>query len=518
MKLTFRAIQEQILDSITEKGTIVYTNEKNMYIVKSDGTKMKVSDNIFVEDETVMNDLPEKFLDKIYITKNNWRMYTWDGTVFKLLSGGGGSGSGGISETQRETITVTDGLTTLKVPFSFPVGGNLKVYKNGVLLDLDKDYTENASGTIELVVPTVSTDLFTFMLELAGVVRLEPTSYQLSLEYNPDGSVAKEIYTGGVEKTITFEYDSEGNVTRQFVLRDGQTFVTTYNYDSQGNITSVVDEGSQIAVLTAGDGTLQGIKPIAYTLTLVYNPDGSVGKEVYTGDIQKTITYFYTPEGNVDYKEVLESDGSIRKAVYNYVDGRLESIVDEGTELVIVEGSTSTGGGTSYDDTALVERIETIEQNTKKPFIQTDIKGQLVGSTSLKDDVVFMSESINDLIDYQEETQIRQVNKLGVFASQDTPKEISIPIPETVDFRRQPIEVLKFIPASDNVMSTEIDFTEIDSHNFNSDDKIIFNGSIIPKTTYTKDMTNEGIIGSGSRFSVEINKLEFNKIESLGVK
>jgi YD repeat-containing protein len=385
MKLTFRAIQEQILDSITEQGTVIYTNEKNMYIVKSDGTKMKVSDNIFVEDETIMNDLPQKYIDKIYITKNNWRMYTWDGSVFKLLSGGGGSGgTGGISETQRETITVTDGLTSIKVPFSFPIGGNLKVYKNGVLLDLDKDYTESTNA-ISLTVPTVSTDLFTFMLELAGVVKLEPTSYQLTLEYNLDGTVAKEIYTGGVEKTITYEYDTEGNVTKQFVLRDGQTFTTTYNYDAQGNITTVVDEGSQIAVLTSGDGILQGIKPISHTLTLVYNPDGSVGQEVYTGDIQKTITYFYTSDGNIDYKEVLESDGSVRKATYNYIDGKLISIIDEGTDLVIVEGSGS--------QTA---------QTTTKPVTQDDIAGKLVGSTTLTDDIAFLVNTINDLIANQE--------------------------------------------------------------------------------------------------------------------
>jgi hypothetical protein len=384
MKLTFRAIQEQILDSITEAGSVVYTNQQNMYIVKGDGTKMKVSDNIFVEDETVLNDLPDKFLDKVYITKNNWKMYTWDGTVFKLLSGGGGSGGGsGISETQRESVSVIEGQTSIKSPFSFPMGGSLKVYKNGVLLDLDKDYTEVDSDYISVTVPTLSTDVFTFMVEISGVVKLEPTAYRMELEYNPDGSVAKEIYTGGTNKVVTYEYDLDGNVTKKLVERDSQTFITIYNYDTNGNIVSIDDEGTEIAVLTSGSGLLKGIKPIYYHLDLVYNTEGAVDKEVYTGDINKTVAYFYTAEGNVDYKEVTDDEGQVKRAVYNYdTNGVLVSIDDEGTEIVIVEGSGS--------------------QTQSAPVTQDDIKGKLVGSATLTDDIAFLVNTINDLIANQE--------------------------------------------------------------------------------------------------------------------
>jgi YD repeat-containing protein len=402
MKLTFRAIQEQILDSITEKGTIVYTNEKNMYIVRSDGTKMKVSDNIFVEDESVLNDLPQKFTDKIYITKNNWKMYTWDGTVFKLLSGGGGSGGGigGISETQRETISVSEGQTSIKSPFSFPMGGSLKVYKNGVLLDLNKDYTETNSDYIEVMTPTSSTDLFTFMLELSGVIKLEPTSYRKELEYNTDGKVTKETYTGGVNKVINYEYDTKGNVTKQTTVRDGQNFVTTYNYDANGNITSVDDGGSEIAVLSTSSGTLKGIKPITYHLELVYNSDGSIGKEIYTGDINKTASYFYYPDGRINYKEVLDSEGQTRKATYNYdTDGNIVSIDDEGTDLITVEGSGSQ------------------TQSSPVTVTQDDIKGKLVGSLTLTDDIAFLVNTINDLIANQELLE----NEIETLKNQNNP-------------------------------------------------------------------------------------------------
>jgi hypothetical protein len=422
MNISFRAINEDILDSITKTGTVVFTNEKNLYIVKSDGSKLKITDNIFVSDETELESV-DKFPNKIYITKNNWRMYTWDGESFKLLSGGGtsGGGVGGVTETIRETVTVENGQTIIKVPFSFPTGGSLKVYRNGVLQDLDRDYIELNSTEIEMISPLEETDLITFMIESGGTITLQPTTYNLEIIYNPDGSVQKEIYTGGVEKVVEYVYDEiTKQVIEKIVTRGENITKSIFNYDENGKIISIDDYGTEIAVLTSPDGLLEGVKPFSYHLEIVYNPDGSVQKEIYTGDINRTVSYTYDIEGNV-LEKVVNENGHIKKAYYNYdSEGNITSIVDEGTDLVVVEGmigGSFSGSYESYDDTELRNKINELENNKNsmenrikeveskinEQIKQDKIEGQLTDSPTLKTDIQMLTQIVNDLIDNQEE-------------------------------------------------------------------------------------------------------------------
>jgi hypothetical protein len=73
-----------------------------------------------------------------------------------------------------------------------------------------------------------------------------------------------------------------------------------------------------------------------------------VYQEIYTGDINKTVTYTRNNNGDVIKKEVLE-DGVVKTAQYIYDEFRkLINIVDTGTEpvAVVFHGETTGGSGT----------------------------------------------------------------------------------------------------------------------------------------------------------------------------
>jgi hypothetical protein len=408
LKISFRATHESILDTITKSGSIVFTDEKNLYIVNSDSTKTKITDTIFVDDEYELLNMT-KYINKIYIAKNSWKMYAWDGTNIQLLSGGGGANSNGI-ETVRESITVVDGQTLIRTPFSYPLGGKLKVYKNGVLLDLNVDYTEVDSLHILVNEPALSTDLFTFIIEVSGIIKLEPVTYQLDLTYYPDGNVHTETFTGGVNKVVTYNYNEFGNTIEKIVERNnGVVGTATYEYDTDDinqKLIRVNDAETQIAVFNNGVEVIKGVKPFSYELELVYNSGGYIEQEIYTGDINKTITYTYGDRWNMMEKSV-EEDGFITKATYQYDDeDNLIRVIDEGTEMVIVEEPIPdefTNQG--YDDTELRQRIQAVEDKIEAQILQEKVVGQLQGSVTLKDDILLISEIINDIITNEEETR-----------------------------------------------------------------------------------------------------------------
>lgn len=270
MNLKFRAINEKFIDSITGTGTVVYTNEKNMYLVKSDNSKMKITDVIFIETDEDIENIEGKYLNKVYIAKNNQRMYTWNGTEFLLLSGGGGAG-GSVGST-RETVQTAEGQTSIEVPFKYTLGNILKVFKNGVLLDFS-EYSEVDNTHINVITPCKSTDKFTFVMEVAGnVLDIKAKPYYSELVYNEQGNIQKEIYTGQIEKTIEYIYDTNGNIKEKVVEKNGKKLKATYNYDEQGNLKSIYDEGTEILVIDSasvqGGGMTEEMEEIIKSLQL----------------------------------------------------------------------------------------------------------------------------------------------------------------------------------------------------------------------------------------------------------
>jgi YD repeat-containing protein len=174
-------------------------------------------------------------------------------------------------------------------------------------------------------------------------------AHNVQLLYDTENRVIKEIYTGNINKVIDYEYDANSNITKKTVTMDNVIKTANYNYTSDGRILEIVDDGTDIP--------LDGTRARAFNCKYVYDSHDLVYQEIYTGDINKTVTYTRNGYGDVIVKEVLE-DGVTKKAQYVY-DGfrKLINIVDDGTEpvAVVFHGEVSGGSGgttnppTTYD-------------------------------------------------------------------------------------------------------------------------------------------------------------------------
>lgn len=85
---------------------------------------------------------------------------------------------------------------------------------------------------------------------------------------------------------------------------------------------------------------------------------------------------------------------------------------------------------------------------------------------------------------------LSQATKLGVTAG----KTIELEIDKTEDFNKMPIEVLKFVPGQDNVISTLIEFNNADEYDFEPQTYVGFDTTMHLKTNYTRDMNDDGLL------------------------
>lgn len=138
--------------------------------------------------------------------------------------------------------------------------------------------------------------------------------------------------------------------------------------------------------------------------------------------------------------------------------------------------------------------------------------GKVLKVNSTEDGVEFAVDSGGSVSD-----TVSQVTKLGVMASIDTPYNVAITIPQTTDFKRRPLEVLQFIAGTQNVITTETAFDNADNTDFQTDDQLVFDGTMHLKTSYSDAMTDSGTLGVGKKFSVNLDLNKFKKIEKLRI-
>lgn len=162
-----------------------------------------------------------------------------------------------------------------------------------------------------------------------------------------NGKVIREEYTGNINKTIHYEYDSNDNISKKTVVQDNIIKTANYIYDTNGMLIRIEDDGTDIPI----DGT-RGAK---YTLNIEYDSKGFILKETFSGDKNKIIDYERNSFGDVIKKTVTEN-GEVKVAKYIYdLDRKLIGVEDTGTESVAVVfpnidcGCQGGSGGSSSD-------------------------------------------------------------------------------------------------------------------------------------------------------------------------
>lgn len=117
----------------------------------------------------------------------------------------------------------------------------------------------------------------------------------------------------------------------------------------------------------------------------------------------------------------------------------------------------------------------------------------------------------------QSSVEIKQVTKLGVVASPESPYTVDLPISQTMSFNRMPIEVLKFTPAETNVLVTLASFDNSDADDFVPDEHVIFDGAMKLKTEYIIDMLSDEFLEENPLWFATIDLSPFAAVESIEV-
>lgn len=113
-------------------------------------------------------------------------------------------------------------------------------------------------------------------------------------------------------------------------------------------------------------------------------------------------------------------------------------------------------------------------------------------------------------------TNLSQMTKLGVVGSSGTPQVEEVTIPSTTDFKRSPLDVLKFTPGTQQIV-TECAFNNADQTSFVADDEVVFDGTMHLKTAHSPTVTDEGDLGGGHMWSFVIDRTKYKVIESIAV-
>lgn len=243
---------------------------------------------------------------------------------------------------------------------------------------------------------------------------------------------------------VTADYDTGSGSITFSISRDGGTNWTEATVDTLTDISSQPLGTTMImkAVLT-GDAKLYG-----WSLMWQSTSDGSTGGEVSLNQVTKLgVT---TTAGS-------ESDEPFTSSYDQFV-GLVHSFVDRKTEPTVTssDGVTTYTRGTDYEIDFANGRIKVLSTGT-------------------------MADATSYLIDYD----------------YIDPHEVVIEIPATQDFKRIPIEVLKFIEAGvaqENVVQTICAFDNADATDFEPNEMVEFDGTMHLKTIFSHEMTDEGML------------------------
>lgn len=158
----------------------------------------------------------------------------------------------------------------------------------------------------------------------------------------------------------------------------------------------------------------------------------------------------------------------------------------------------------NHADYALQENLVSLETDANQ--IKTEIIAARGGSADL-------NTRLNEL--ESNSGGYKQVTKLGVIATAENPYAVEIPLEADSTFCKPPIEVLKFegYPEDSgykNVIETICDFNNADETSFEPDEEglVVFDGKMHLKTTEEFPLTDEGELGEGRVYSLDLTEIK----------
>ncbi|ALN97935.1 hypothetical protein Bp8pS_256 [Bacillus phage vB_BpuM-BpSp] len=144
MDLNLHAVKESDINTITEKGSLIFTEQKNLYILSD--SRIKITDTIIIDKESDLTN--NKIENKLILVKENKTIYIYikSSNKFEKVSNG-------ASKKDRIKIEPYEGQTRITYPIPLEENNILLLLKNGVLLEEGIDYTKYSSIDFDLKTP-----------------------------------------------------------------------------------------------------------------------------------------------------------------------------------------------------------------------------------------------------------------------------------------------------------------------------------------------------------------------------
>ena len=320
---TCRILIDKNTENISVNTTDIKVNENNISKINIELDEISNRLNRVPDNDTIFNGSSSIHQEKFEATDDN--------KVFKAS----------ILDTDLRVITPTI------IKDNILYKGNYTVdYPNDTTLEIKFD--ENGTYLINYISGPVSESEYEVLLNYLKILEDRMLKYSSGSIVKPahnvqyvydetSGNLLQEIYTGNINKTVKYEYDGNGNISKKTVVQDDNIKTATYTYDDKSNLIGIDDTGTDIPI--------NGTRAKSFTCTITYDENSNIIKEVYAGDINKTVEYTYNSYSDILTKTVTE-DGTTKSAKYIYDESRkLINIIDNGTEAVAIVFSASNENG-----------------------------------------------------------------------------------------------------------------------------------------------------------------------------
>jgi RHS repeat-associated protein len=283
----------------------------------------------------------------------------------------------------------TDQLTEQnELKFTYETDGNVKTST-----DADGHVTEYAydtQGQLDEIKPPVPLSPLTIKNDADGRPEIitDGAGHKTTITYDKLDRITKIVYSGtGVEKTVTFEYDANGNLKK----REDPTGTTEYTVDALGRVTKeklpggltneyTWDAASNMTSFTDGGGTTKYAYNGLNELESMTEP-GATKSTTFAYDNDQRLTKITYPSGTIEnYKlepttgrpETITAEGvtgtTVPKLTYAYKEGEdATSLMQSLTE--------STGNTTSYLYDKLNRLTEAKTAGTNPSFYKYTLDG-----------------------------------------------------------------------------------------------------------------------------------------------
>lgn len=212
----------------------------------------------------------------------------------------------------------------------YVIGSNsAEVFLDGIRMDVLDDYIEYSETVIRFTFDVPKEARVTVIGRGSIINTTSITDYT----YYPDGKVHTETVTGGINRTIEYFYDVNGNVERQAITEsNGQLKSIEYQRDSAGKVEREINNGAMYYVLQGGDTyddtdvrrRITFLEGTGLDLDIKYNyfSNGDIeSEEVYntgvTPQLLKKTSFTYNDDGTVA-TETLIYDGQGVKKTFEY--------------------------------------------------------------------------------------------------------------------------------------------------------------------------------------------------------